>query len=891
MHKNFLHAERLLENGEYREALKVLEALSPPKDLATNERLFFSLLESRIRTKVGDLDKAKEIVKAALPLAREEENSLLVINFLIVEAEVSWCSGRLDDGIKAVKEGEALLEELAQKPGKVEESQIQQRKGELLHQRGILYWYKGDLGKALESHQQSLTIKETLSNRRGMADSFNNLGLVYWSKGEFNQALKYYQQSLAINKELGNKSAIARTLTNLGNLYARKGNLDQALECQKQSLVIKEELANQPDIASSLINLGVIYQLQGDLNKAQEYYQRSLELSEKLEIKHSIALAINNLANIYELKGDLDQALQHYERSLAIYSESGMKDETALVLGNMGEVYRKKGMFNEALECNQQSLAIYEMLGNDPLTAILLSELVWVALEREDSTSAQKYLQKLQQIKERTDNQVINQRYRVAQALSLKASKRTRHKLKAIEILEQVANEEISDHSVTVTAMIHLCDLLFTELKMTGEEELLVEIKDLTQRLLEIAQQQSSHALLAETYLLRSKLALIELNLGQAQKLLTKAYQIAKEKDLQMLAQTVIHERDVLQSQMQQWESIIKENPSQRDLIDLTGIDGFLEQMIQTTVTSLIEEKGILEKEVRKRKYKLVYLDLLKDSAKTERANFRVGIAQIGLSTTGDLLHEFYQEQAPGIFGLRANKVKSVRKTITALVKKASSQGIHLLIFPELTIDLSNSQLYDDLVALAKKHNMYVIPGSYHDSKTRQNLSTVISPEGILWQQTKHIPATIHFEKKRITEGIDPGPAPYTTIVGNTEFGRIVIAICRDFLDMDLRVELKNCEPPIDLIINPAFTPVTADFKAAHFDARRSIYAYCFFANVAEFGDSLIYTPEKERAEYTIPPKEKNLIYKDIDLFTLRSERKKWELEQAKIRPFIQSTR
>ncbi|GAG89468.1 unnamed protein product, partial [marine sediment metagenome] len=65
----------------------------------------------------------------------------------------------------------------------------------------------------------------------------------------------------------------------------------------------------------------------------------------------------------------------------------------------------------------------------------------------------------------------------------------------------------------------------------------------------------------------------------------------------------------------------------------------------------------------------------------------------------------------------------------------------------------------------------------------------------------------------------------------------------------------------------------------------------CFFANVGEFGDSLIYTPEKERIERTIPPKEEGLIYKDIDLFKLRSERKKWEKEQKKERLFIQSTR
>jgi predicted amidohydrolase len=186
---------------------------------------------------------------------------------------------------------------------------------------------------------------------------------------------------------------------------------------------------------------------------------------------------------------------------------------------------------------------------------------------------------------------------------------------------------------------------------------------------------------------------------------------------------------------------------------------------------------------------------------------------------------------------------------------------------------------------------MYIVPGSYHDLDTKRNISSIISQEGILWDQEKHIPAMIHFEGNRLTEGIDTRPKPRKVIIGTTQFGRLAITICRDFLDMDLRVELKNADPPVDILLNPAFTPVTADFKAAHFDARRSIYAYCFFANVAEFGNSCIFTPEKERVERNIPAGEEGLIYKDVDLFQLRTERKKWEIEQRKTKSFIQSTR
>ncbi|MHA2269282.1 MAG: nitrilase-related carbon-nitrogen hydrolase [Promethearchaeota archaeon] len=297
------------------------------------------------------------------------------------------------------------------------------------------------------------------------------------------------------------------------------------------------------------------------------------------------------------------------------------------------------------------------------------------------------------------------------------------------------------------------------------------------------------------------------------------------------------------------------------------------------------------EKESSKKEYKLIYKDLLKDTSKVQQREFRVGIAQIGVSSSGNIIDEFYKETTSGLLGLQEEKVDPLMNKVKSLVEEANKNRINILLFPEMAIDLNYSQMFKSISDLAKKFNMYIIPGSYHNTESKRNVSVVIGPDGICWEQYKHIPAIIHFEGKRFKEGIEVGRFPRNTIVCNTEYGRIAIVICRDFLDMDLRVELKNFEPPVDLIFNPAFTPVTADFKAAHFDARRSLYTYCFFANIGDFGDSLIFTPEKERIERTIPPKEEGLIYKDIDLFKLRSERKKWELIKKKERGFIQSTR
>ncbi|MFX0038995.1 MAG: hypothetical protein ACFFAB_06625 [Candidatus Heimdallarchaeota archaeon] len=302
------------------------------------------------------------------------------------------------------------------------------------------------------------------------------------------------------------------------------------------------------------------------------------------------------------------------------------------------------------------------------------------------------------------------------------------------------------------------------------------------------------------------------------------------------------------------------------------------------------ETKGV-ERKSAQRKYKIIYKDLLKEYPKIQSRECRIGIAQIGISKTGDLLNDLYEVKSTGLLGIKDEKIEYVKSIVKKIIKKANKSNVDVLIFPEMTIDLNYMDFLEDLSNLSKIHSMYIIPGSYHDTATYRNISMVIGPEGILWEQEKHIPAIMHINGNKIKEAIKGNSLPKKTIVCNTEFGRIVIVICRDFLDMDLRVELKNFEPPVDIVINPAFTPVTADFKAAHFDARRSIYAYCFFANVAEFGDSLIYTPEKDRTERRIPAKQEGLIFKDIDLFKLRSERKKWEKKQKNETKFIQSTR
>jgi tetratricopeptide (TPR) repeat protein/predicted amidohydrolase len=672
-----------------------------------------------------------------------------------------------------------------------------------------------------------------------------------------------------------------------GNIYYQKGELDKALKHWKQSLAIREDIGDFQEIAGSLNNIGIIYRTKGELDKALEYFKRGLALYDEIGNPFYIALALNNIGDAYRAKGELDKALEYLKRSLALKEDIGNLQDIATTLDNIGIIYRAKGELDKALDYFKRSLALEEVIGNDIWSSYTLFYLILVTLDQQDQTRAQAYLNQLQQLHARTPNKKIHLRSQLAEALVLKRSKRMRDKVQAQVLLNQIVNEEVIWFEWTALAIINYCDLLLFEVKSFGDPEVWTEAKTLIQQFSTKARDQQLFPMIVEALLLRAKFATIEGELQQALKYYDQAKLIATEKNLDLLIQKIAGERQTFEVEFEKWQELIQRNAPLQERLKMAQIDKYIQNALKLVSQGISNQMSIIPR----KKYQLIYQDVLKEKPEKQKYEFRVGVAQIGLPIENNFLSDYYEEFHPGLFGLKENKVEEINSKIRQCMDIAVSVDTNILFFSELAIDLNYSLLLNTLQEYSRIYNMYIIPGSYHDRDTRRNISPVISPEGILWTQEKHIPATITYDGKRFTEGIEVGKKPQKTIVCDTIYGRIAIIICRDFMDMDLRVELKNSEPPIDLIFNPSFTPVTADFKAAHFDARRSIYAYCFFANIAEFGDSLIFTPEKERIDRTIPKGKENIIFKDVDLFKLRSERKKWELKTHNDKAFIQSTR
>ena len=584
--KDLLQIEQLINDGNNNKALELVRKISKREGLPNEDKYACILLESRINLNLGEKEKALIEAEKIWPVIIETENLLLILDYLIIKIQISLELGEFDNGIKIIEGNLDLITKLQSKVPKNTLNRFKNRKNFFLRLSGILYWYRGDLDTSLEFHKQCLILGEEVSNKTSILDSFNNIGLVYSSKSDFDKAIEYYNRALDIAEELDLNRKRATILSNLGNAYSIKGDLDRALDVQLQSLEIRKKYDYKQDIAISLINVGVILQFQGEIERSLDYYQQALQISEEVNSKNNIALSLNNIGNIFDLRGNFEEALGYFERSLKIYKELGIKEKIALLLSNIGCIHRQKGNIEEAIDRTNQSLEIYEEMGNNFGVSVALLELVQGALDQNNQELAQEYLNKLQQVSKSANVPSINQRFRLAQAFSLKSGTQSRNHLKATVIFEQIIEEEIVDYSLTVKAMIHLCDMLIQELKQSAVKELLDQIKGLLHKLQEIAEEQASNSILVETYRLEALLALAELDLQATRQLLQKGFALAEEIGLESIASNILEEQKELEEQIKLWEELQDRQAPLEETLQYVKIEETMKQLKQEeTVT------------------------------------------------------------------------------------------------------------------------------------------------------------------------------------------------------------------------------------------------------------------------------------------------------------------
>jgi len=383
-----------------------------------------------------------------------------------------------------------------------------------------------------------------------------------------------------------------------GRLSFFLGKKEDSLKYMRRSLELREKLGNPQYIAESLLGLSNIYRLvEIDYDKAFDYINQCLKIAEEIPYQRLIASSHFNLGFTYHLKGEIVEALSHYELALSYFEKTNNSFSSLGILNNLALLYRTQGKLDKSIELLSKCIKLSEESKNNWSKVGFNVSMVEVLLDKGDIEKAKKYSDRVKQMRDIEKTPYINRDYTYTEALILKKSPRIQNRAKAENLFKSLIQDENTVFEIKIEGLIHLCDLLIDELKLTQEIEIVKEIEPLIKKLLYLTERSHSYWYYAETYVLQARLALLTLDIKNARQLLTKAQDIAEKYGFDPLVRKISSEHDELLQKLDLWKELKDSDSNLSDRLKLANLDEQIKLMIhkrRNEIPDIAEEKPIM---------------------------------------------------------------------------------------------------------------------------------------------------------------------------------------------------------------------------------------------------------------------------------------------------------
>jgi tetratricopeptide (TPR) repeat protein len=192
-----------------------------------------------------------------------------------------------------------------------------------LHGAGVMAHTVCDYAAADGFHQEALTIRRTLADHGGVADSLHCLSSSAMVQGHYERAEALATECLAMRRQLGNPRSLAGSLNNVASLAAIRGDLLAAAPLFEEAVRLHRAAGNDHGIALGLVNLGVIAGSLGDLALSEQRHEEALRIHRALDDRRAIAMDLVHLGQVALERHDQRRARAHYRECLSSVREQG----------------------------------------------------------------------------------------------------------------------------------------------------------------------------------------------------------------------------------------------------------------------------------------------------------------------------------------------------------------------------------------------------------------------------------------------------------------------------------------------------------------------------------------------------------------------------------------
>ena len=336
---------------------------------------------------LSDYHAVIEHSEQALNLSNESTSDETMIEASILLSSAHWRLGNLD---RAMQIGKNCLK-LARDSGK------RLLEGRVLSVLGMVAIEQNDNDSAQDYLTTAVLIAREIRNTDLEGRALNNLAMsASLLRGDFALARDYFEEGYAIMHARGDRTAEGVGMVNLGYTAGMMGDFEAARTYHEHALSIAREVGNRYQEVYTLINLSAATGLQNDAQASIEYAQRAVELARNTGDRSGEAWALLYLGHASQLIKDFHQARRVYNASILIRNELAQANmatepmagliETALALGDLsGAMHGVEKILRHlanggTLEGTEEPLRIYYVCyltldkNRDPRSSDLLHE-------------------------------------------------------------------------------------------------------------------------------------------------------------------------------------------------------------------------------------------------------------------------------------------------------------------------------------------------------------------------------------------------------------------------------------------------------------------------------------------------------------------------------------
>ncbi|MFN3849537.1 MAG: ATP-binding protein [Spirosomataceae bacterium] len=242
-----------------------------------------------------------------------------------------------------------------------------------------IYFLTDQLAKAKPLVLSFTTRKDKSAlDAKKLSTFYNNLGVIYRNEGKEDSAILAYRQSLKIKETLKDEKGLSNLRINLSSLLINQKKYAEALNLTDANLVYLQKNENKTDLWYNLVNKAWCLEGLKRYKETDDFLQKALVLAKELKSKTFEQQTLDQTSSVYSRRGNYLLAYDNLLKSNAIKSEL-LNEETNEKIAELQEQHnadereRQNQLLNSQLEAqkNKQTAYIIGIIALLGLTGVI----------------------------------------------------------------------------------------------------------------------------------------------------------------------------------------------------------------------------------------------------------------------------------------------------------------------------------------------------------------------------------------------------------------------------------------------------------------------------------------------------------------------------------------